>query len=195
MTKLRKVDRRTVYTISVIKDSFLELIAQETYDKLTVAKVCRKAEITRSTFYLHFDNLTAVLDAVLADALLFDQSPKQALEPLTSIEAFKQNESLLPVCQRIGATSKYQKLLMDPALSDYIIGAIMKHERANVVPGIQAQTGLNAQDADLLFHYMIHGSFAINKQHHFVKDDAWYHELQLLNKFINSGYLAFKQDV
>lgn len=195
MSNQRKQDRRTIYTISIIKDTFLELINHEQYNQLTVAKLCREAEITRSTFYLHFDNLTDVLNSVLDDALLFtdESSVTDNLVPSDlSIDLLKENESMLPACQRIADSSKYKKLLMDPSLSDYIIGRIIAHERSRIVPSIQKRTGLNETDAELLFIYSIHGSFAINKRHHFVKNDSWYHELQLLNKFTSAGYNSLK---
>ena len=94
MTK-RKIDRRTRYTINGIKEAFLELINQHSYSQITVAQVCRQAEITRSTFYLHFNNLTDVLNSVLDDALMISQNNAGSL-PLTnniSIDYLKQNES------------------------------------------------------------------------------------------------------
>lgn len=191
----RKIDRRTRYTINVIKEAFLELINDHPYSKITVAQVCRQAEITRSTFYLHFTNLTEVLNAVLDDALMVSQSSTGTL-PLSSnlsVDCLKKNESLLPTCQRIASESKYRSLLMDPDLSEYIIGRIAKHERAKMVPLIQRRTGLDQQDAETLFSYTLHGSFAINKRHHFIKDDEWYHEVELLNRFTDTGYRSFKK--
>ena len=35
---------------------------------------------------------------------------------------------------------------------------------------------------------MIHGSFAVNRAHHFIKDDSWFRDVQLLNKFVEAGY-------
>ncbi len=134
MTK-RKIDRRTRYTINGIKEAFLELINQHSYSQITVAQVCRQAEITRSTFYLHFNNLTDVLNSVLDDALMISQNNAGSL-PLTnniSIDYLKQNESLLPTCQRIANSQKYRALLMDPDLSEYIIGRIANHERASTI--------------------------------------------------------------
>lgn len=191
----RKTDRRTTYTINVIKDAFLELINETTYSQMTVTSLCKKAEITRSTFYLHFNNLTDVLDDILADIFAFDNESNLVIsdEDAVNIDMLKSNESLLPACQRVGNSSKYQQLLLDPALSEYIIGKIIKHERPRVVPSIQRQTGLSNEDADVLFNYVIHGSFAINKRHKFVKDDEWYRELQLLNQFSLAGYKAIKK--
>ena len=47
MTKNTKLDRRTIYTVNTIKDSFLELINQEHYSQINVAKLCRHADINR----------------------------------------------------------------------------------------------------------------------------------------------------
>lgn len=57
MTQERKIDRRTLYTLNVIQEAFLKLIDQQPFAKITVAQVCREAEITRSTFYIHYSNL------------------------------------------------------------------------------------------------------------------------------------------
>ncbi len=196
MSNTKKLDRRTIYTISTIKDSFLELINQEPYPQINVAKLCRHADMTRSTFYAHFDNLTAVLNAVLDDALLFTDNNQSntTIYPTASLDLLKENESLLPACQRIADSSKYRKLLMDPSLNDYIIGRIVAHEKDKLVPSIQKRTGLNESEAELLFNYSIHGSFAINKRHHFIKDDDWYRELQLLNQFTSAGYESIRKN-
>lgn len=196
MTKNNKLDRRTIYTVNTIKDSFLELINQEPYSQINVAKLCRHADMTRSTFYSHFDNLSAVLNSVLDDAMLFtnDTQATATIDPTISLDLLKENESLLPACQRIANSSKYRQLLMDPNLNDYIIGRIVAHEKDRIVPAIQKRTNLNESEAELLFIYSIHGSFAINKRHHFVKDDAWYRELQLLNQFTSAGYESIKEN-
>lgn len=192
----RKIDRRTQYTINIVKEAFLELINDHPYSQITVTQVCRQAEITRSTFYLHFNNLTDVLNVVLDDALMISKNSAESLPNISelSIDCLKQNESLLPTCQRIASATKYRALLMDPDLSEYIIGRIASHERSKMIPLIQQRTGLNSQDAETLFNYTLHGSFAINKRHHFIKDDEWYHEVELLNRFINAGYQSFKKN-
>ncbi|WP_211334355.1 TetR/AcrR family transcriptional regulator [Companilactobacillus furfuricola] len=191
----RKIDRRTLYTINVIKDAFLELINETSYSDMTVTSLCKRAELTRSTFYLHYNNLTDVLDDILKDIFAFDRESDTVIsdEDALSIDMLKSNESLLPACQRVGDSAKYQQLLLDPTLSEYIVGKIIKNERPRVLPSIMRQTGLSTADADVLFNYVIHGSFAINKRHKFVKDNEWYRELQLLNQFSLAGYKAIKK--
>ena len=187
--KHRKTDRRTLYTLGVIKDAFLKLIKQKSYNKITITKLCRMADITRSTFYIHYNSITDVLNDVLDDALqLTADDTFETSGSNFSFDYLSQNESLIPACQRIGDSNKYQELLMDPDLSEYIIGRIMAHEREHVIPSIIEKTGLSNEDAETLFVYMIHGSFAVNRLHHFKKDEKWSHDVQLLNRFTEAGY-------
>lgn len=186
----RKQDRRTLYTLQVIKDSFLKLIKQKPFSKITVAELCREADITRSTFYLHYSNISDVLNAVLDDALQLsgDISAPHPTRTDYSFNYLKENESMIPACQRIGDSEKYQTLLMDPDLTEYIVGRIMAHEKDKVIPSLVKKTGLSEEDAETLFLYVIHGSFAVNRAHHFQKDIRWSHDVNLLNKFTEAGY-------
>ena len=189
--KLKRQDRRTVYTVNVIKDSFLELIQNNPYSKITIKKICQTADISRSTFYLHFDSINDVLNAVLDDAIMVT-SPDYFKIDNFSVDYLKENESLIPTCQRVGSGTKYRKLLLDPDLTEYIVGRIMVHERGRVVPAIQKKTGLSKEDAETLFLYTLHGSLAVNRANHFRKNEQWYHDVQLLNKFTLNGYNALK---
>ena len=68
MADTRKTDRRTVYTKKAIGDAFLRAKRNRDYNTITVADICREAEISRGTFYAHFSNISEVLDALLDDA-------------------------------------------------------------------------------------------------------------------------------
>lgn len=180
----------------MIKDAFIKLVKEEPYSKITITQICREADITRSTFYLHFISITDVLNAVLDDALFWVQDSTTGLDIKDnySFDYLNQNESLVPACQRIGDSDKYQKLLMDPDLSEYIIGRIMAHERNKVLPSIIEKTGLTSEDAETLFTYIIHGSFAVNRANYFQKNEKWAHDVQMLNRFIKAGYKQLKSN-
>ena len=89
MEKKRKTDRRTLYTRSVIKDSLLEALGEKNFDQITVTDVCRRAEITRATYYLHYQSLTEVLDELLLDALQCEENktinPNADLEQIAAL--------------------------------------------------------------------------------------------------------------
>ena len=106
--KNRKTDRRTLYTKNVIKDALLEALEDKNFEQITVTDVCRRAEITRATYYLHYQSLPEVLDELLGAALQMaeedcenpDDDVLQVLSLLAGEQPdhLKEKESLLPVC-------------------------------------------------------------------------------------------------
>ena len=48
------VDRRSLRTRTALRDALLGLIAERGWDEIAVQDLCERANIGRSTFYLHF---------------------------------------------------------------------------------------------------------------------------------------------
>lgn len=51
-----KTDARIRYTKFAIRNAFLELLRKYPIEKVTVAEICRIAELNRATFYRYYDN-------------------------------------------------------------------------------------------------------------------------------------------
>jgi AcrR family transcriptional regulator len=49
-------DQRVKRTYGVLMEAFANLLAQKTYDEITVQELCEEAVIRRTTFYQHFEN-------------------------------------------------------------------------------------------------------------------------------------------
>ena len=189
----KKTDRRTLYTQMVIKDALLELNKETAYDKINVTMVCRQAEIARATFYLHFDSLDEVLDSVIDDALLFSESGSGTVVDVLDIirsgrsDVLRENETVLPACQRIADSDKYHHLFMDVSVSDHIIQRSAAHEHDKVAPDLMAHTGLATAEAEMLFKFILNGSFAVNRSLSWEKNERWYRYQKILGRFINAG--------
>ena len=164
----RKTDRRTLYTRQVVKDALLELLESNPYDKINVTMLCRQAEITRATFYLHYADLNEVLDEVIAEALDIaehsgtmedfetrDRRLRAVME--NGPQAIRGNEKYLAPCQRIADAPKYRSLFMDDSLSYYIIRKMYLAERDMSVPYLEKACSLSHEDADRIFLFVIHG--------------------------------------
>lgn len=52
-----KENRKIVYTKSVIKESLFELLETKELSKITVKELCGLADINRSTFYSHYEDV------------------------------------------------------------------------------------------------------------------------------------------
>lgn len=63
------MDRRVVRTVNRIKKSFIDLLQEEDFGKITVKMICDAADIERKTFYLHFKDKYDLLDKILEDKM------------------------------------------------------------------------------------------------------------------------------
>jgi len=59
---VNETDRRTRYTKKVIREVYIELLSELPSSKITVTEVCRRADINRGTFYLHYESLPCVME-------------------------------------------------------------------------------------------------------------------------------------
>ena len=205
--KLKKTDRRTLYTKMVIKDALLELLATNDFEKITVTAACKQAEVSRATFYLHFDDLTAVLDECLADALKIADAAggnpnTDMLKMLHMIasgefdtEMLQANDTLLPACQRAADLPKYRPLFLDSGLSDYIIKKMFQAEKERTVPILMEYCCLSKAEAEMLFSFVIYGAFSVNKSMGWNKDRKWYEIQGILIRFILGGLDVLKKEI
>ena len=128
-----KIDRRRRYTLSVIREAFFALLAEVGFAKMTVADICRCADINRGTFYLLYEDKFALLDALIDEALA-------AAPPLEGTEA----EAL---CQRPPANDDYYLLYSDDDAYARVAQRVVERGAEQMVPSIMEETGLSREDA------------------------------------------------
>lgn len=200
----RKMDRRTIYTRRTVKDALLELLEELPYEKITVASLCRQAEITRATFYLHFQDMDAVLNELLDEALMVAETTAREMSMADRMTALsklansggaddlKQNEHILSPCQRVADDPKYRAIFRDPTLSSYVIQRIYKLERNEMIPYLIERCHLSQSNADKLFMMIVFGLFYMNQSLKWSKDDNWYEMQLLVARFLFGGFEALQ---
>ncbi len=60
---MNESDERYSFAEDAISDAFLLLLKEKDMDKITVSDVIKKAGIVRSTFYNHYENIPALVEA------------------------------------------------------------------------------------------------------------------------------------
>lgn len=63
----RGMNRNAQRSIRLLKEAFMELLAEKPYESITVSDVARKADLNRGTLYAHFDNVDDLMRSVMAD--------------------------------------------------------------------------------------------------------------------------------
>ncbi len=53
-------DLRIVRTCRTIRSTFMELLSEKAFPKITISELCERAEINRKTFYRHYNSLDEV---------------------------------------------------------------------------------------------------------------------------------------
>ncbi len=180
----RKTDRRTLYTKNVIKDALLELMEKKPLEKITVSDVCRTAEINRGTYYLHYYELSEVLDELLDDLLADADGLLTHLQVGRVCSSDQCSNSL---CKMVRHNQKYSVLLLNEALSGRIIEKIASRHKDAFVKEITSRCNINAVQAEALFYFQINGCFAISKAGRSMDCDTWMEVRRAVDAFIAGG--------
>ena len=62
-------DRRIIKTKRCLKAALIDMLAQEDFEHISITELCRRAEVSRITFYSHYNDKYALLDDVFEDML------------------------------------------------------------------------------------------------------------------------------
>ena len=157
--KNRKTDRRTLYTRRVIMDSYIDLLKEKPRDKIKVAEICRLAEINRCTFYLHFEDITAVENAIekeLADKFsifLKTQSKDNSKRQIQSGEFM--NTLLHDETYVTLMTSNRPSLPLSSLMEEFYISAMK--------PALSVKNTLTERQQRLLYAFIVGGVVAIEQ--------------------------------
>lgn len=187
--KSKKTDRRTLYTKSAIKDTFLELKRKRALDSITITELCKMAEISRGTFYLHYGNISEVLNELIDDALSDVMGTGEKLEGAESCEG---EGGICPLCHYIRRSKKYRCLFSDDTLTSRIVNQIVSKREKDFLNGMP-ETGLTADEFRMLSFFQISGCYALARQNISLSENQWCPMRGVLDKFIKAGYATIKK--
>lgn len=83
--------KQAITTKKKIFDTTVELIAEMGFDKVTIRRICKEANVSTGTFYLYFDSKQDILFKVYQDAdMLFNETDILTRKDLNSFEKIKE---------------------------------------------------------------------------------------------------------
>lgn len=65
----KKLNRRVQYTRNALREALVDLAAEKPLQSITVTDICARADINRSTFYLHYKDVHGLLLEIEDDIL------------------------------------------------------------------------------------------------------------------------------
>ena len=165
----RKTDRRTLYTRKVIKQAVLDLLSEKDYFQITVTDICKRAELSRGTFYLHYENISQIVDELIEEVLEQTAPLYEHLEQqVSNTESFT-----FPLCQLLRRDRQYQALFLSDSLRERIVDRLSQHSHDGIAAAITSSGKFTEKELQALRVFQMNGCLAVCKQHIALPDEEW----------------------
>lgn len=183
--KTNVIDRRTRYTQQTIKDSFLSLLKEKPFSKITVTEVCRMSEINRGTFYLHYYDIDDVLDSLLEDVFT------DTARVLDHVLCSEKIGCTFPFCQKVQEDTRLQVLFFDDVASSRLLEKLCELSKEEFITHLMQNSLLTFEQAEAVLYFQMNGCLAINKKMLKNKYTDWREIQQAVDHFIRAGLESF----
>ena len=153
----RKMDRRTRYTRQTIRDTLLELMDEKGFSHVTVTEVCKRAELNRGTFYLHYLDLNDVLDDIFTELM------SETTCALDHVLCANKQCTTYPFCDKIRSNDRYRILFLDESVTETLLSKLSDVCKESYVTYLMSHSLLTFQEAEAIFAFQMNGCLAINR--------------------------------
>lgn len=134
----KKIDKRVIKTRSAVFNAVLELAAEKELNKITVVELCDRANINKSTFYLHYKDKNDCLEKCfdyLTDRVLdcvkdIDYNQMSVAPEETVKKILDSTEENLPIIKKFKDTVIYASVISN--LKTKVVDAICKNNNINI---------------------------------------------------------------
>ena len=192
---------RKEMTRMLLKEGLLSCLEHHSFESITVTLLCKASGITRSTFYLHYNNIMEIVDDLVDDAISYsrpgmvDNNNLQIIAKALSAtsdsislrEAYDSIFDRLPLCQRIIRHKKYLPLFLDEQISEYVLQRIIGREKDRQGLVMAEALGISFDVGVSVFVFLVHGLYAINKEYMWTQSDEWLEAQKIIFELVYRG--------
>jgi len=135
-----KMDRRKARTRALLHKALVEVLEEKGATRITVSDIVEKAELNRSTFYLHYTDAIDLLERVKADIWTGLTERMKNLNPYNYLSYAVRNEpdpALVKVIEYYGEHADFFKVILgpngDPAFAARIKDFLKGHHLSKIL--------------------------------------------------------------
>ena len=129
-------NRRVKMTKKLLRDALLAILEHKSIDQITIKELCEKADLNRSTFYLHYscplDVLKEMESQVISDSVERLEKVTPDLDSIDTIATFleyiKENENVFSALLCQNGQDGFRKRFIAECLSHYADAIIFDME-------------------------------------------------------------------
>ncbi|SHE15335.1 probable dihydroxyacetone kinase regulator [Chlamydia abortus] len=135
-----KMDRRKARTRALLRKALIEVLEEKGPARITVSDITEKADINRSTFYLHYTDAFDLLEQVKADIWAGLSERLKNLNPYNYLSYAVKNEpdpAMVKVIEYYGEHADFFKVILgpngDPAFAVRIKDFLKEHHLSKIL--------------------------------------------------------------
>jgi AcrR family transcriptional regulator len=155
----KKIDRRTQFTQSVIKEAFIQLLQKMPVEKISVTEICKIAEINRGTFYIHYQGPYDVLKQIENE---YGNKIVNSIHQIWEDGRYHNDLALALLSPKIFASDDTLILLMtsNPRSSN-LLQQIKEGLETVLIPNLMKQHGFSEEEAHVVIEFIFSGYYAV----------------------------------
>lgn len=160
MKKETYLDRRSKYSMQVIRQSLFELLETKTLEKITVVDICSKADINRGTFYKYYRDVPDLYDKT--ENLLVEQIFSLIPDSGTAFVDFPNNLFFSQILTIISENKEFTYIAQNKTFSERLSKKLLTFFVPYLHQMLQAKCpNASGTDADLLLEYILGGCIRV----------------------------------
>lgn len=158
MSNRINLDRRSRYSMMVIRQALFELLETKDLDEITVVNICAKADVNRGTFYKYYRDVPDLYDKT-EDSLVEEI---YALMKKTDSNDFQNHFFFREILDILANNKEFTYIAQNKAFSERLAQKLL----AFFIPYLKQMLhkkcpNANEQDSDLLLEYVLGGCIRV----------------------------------
>ena len=151
-----KTDRRSQKTIAAIQNTVLRLMCTRRMNEIKIVDLCMAADINRTTFYLHYRNISEVLKSLLEDmaARIFDSEDEANGDTAKGGTTL---DFLIACAEALDRYEYFGEFVQKSPDADYFLTCLKNVLSDKIFAGMSRKCGTDAADAKHIIRFLAGG--------------------------------------